>query len=201
MKRWQREFAWAVLGLLLVAAGGASLYHANDWWLSGVMTASVVAWLTGVLAAIYSPAPSRPAIIGAVVAGFLYVLLALGPWFRVHVGPWLLSSQAMVHIESNWLDRQPQVQQQLAFTTVNSPYNYVVTGSGTVTGSGVVTWPQVLTGSTLAVVGAPGNIASPMIVTGHWLCGWLAAGVGAVVAGWIARRSAASVKAKPEDKP
>jgi hypothetical protein len=167
--------------LALPALAGASLYYANDWWLSGVMTVSIVVWLTGVLAAIYRPATNRAAIIGAVLAGFLYVLLALGPWFRVHVGPWLLTSQGLVHVETRWLGRQPQSQQQLAFTTNGNPYTLAVTGSG------AATWQQVMAGSTLAVVNTPTAGGSTFLQVGHWLCGWLAAGLGAIAAIWLSR--------------
>ena len=186
MKRSRRIIAWVVGSLVLSVLAGASLYYANDWWLSGIMTVSIGAWLTGLLAAIYRPAANRPAIVGAVIAGFLYVLLALGPWFRVHVGPWLLSSQALVHVETKWLGRQPQVQQQLAITGAGNPYGYFVSGSGT------TPWPQVLTGSALTVVNSPSPGASTFLVVGHWLCSWLAAALGAVTAIWLTRRRASA---------
>ena len=183
MKSSRRSLAWIALGALLVVASGVALYFANDWWLSGVMTVSIGLWLTGLLAAIYSRAERRPAVIGAVLASFLYVLFALGPWFRVHVGPWLLTSQALVHVETRWLGRQPQAQQQLAFTAVGSPYsNYIASGSSAVLSL------QALTGSTVTLVNAPGTTGSPFVVLGHWLCGWLAAGLGAIAALWLARR-------------
>lgn len=186
MKRSHRIIAWVAGSLVLSALAGASLYYANDWWLSGIMTVSIGAWLTGLLAAIYRTAANRPAIVGAVIAGFLYVLLALGPWFRVHVGPWLLSSQALVHVETKWLGRQPQVQQQLAITGAGNPYGYFVSGSGT------TPWPQVLTGSALTVVSSPSPGASTFLVVGHWLCSWLAAALGAVTAIWLTRRRASA---------
>jgi hypothetical protein len=185
MKWSRRNLAWIALGALLVAVGGVALYFANDWWLSGVMTVSIGLWLTGLLAAIYSRAERRPAVIGAVLAGFLYVLFALGPWFRVHVGPWLLTSQALVHVETKWLGRQPPVQQQqLAFTNVAVPGNTVV-----LSGSGTVTMPQVLSSATMALVASGGDAQNgSILVLGHWLCGWLAAGLGAMAAAWMARR-------------
>jgi len=181
----RRKLLWAVIGSGFLVVTGLALYYANDWWLSGVMTASIVAWLTGVLAAIYSQPERRAMVLGAVLAGFLYVLFALGPWFRVHVGPWLLTSQALIHVETKWLGRQP-VQQQLAFTNVASPYSNVL-----LSGSGTVTMPQVLTGTTLALVASTGAAQNgPFLVLGHWLFGWLAAGLGAFAATWMARRQA-----------
>ncbi len=183
MKLGRRGLVWMALSLLLVGLGAAALYYVNDWLLSGVMTVSVCAWLTGLLAVIYSRPERRAVVIGAVLAGFLYVLFALGPWFRIHIGPWLLTSQALVHVETKWLGRQPQVQ-QLAFANVANPYINFVPG-----GTGTVTMPQVFTGTTLTVVGSSGSAQhGPFLVMGHWLFGWLAAGTGAIVAGWMARR-------------
>ena len=198
MKLGRRGLMWIALAVVLVLLGGAALYFANDWWLSGVMTVSIFAWLAGILAAIYSRAMHRPAILGAVLAGFLYVLFALGPWFRVHVGPWLLTSQALVQIETKWLGRQPQTQQQLALTTIASPYNSYIN-----TVSGVVTPQQVLSGTTLALVGSTtGPAGSPFLVLGHRLCGWVAAGLGAIAAAWISLRAAEPVtKQSPGGEP
>ena len=188
----RRKLLWGAIGIGFLAVAGLALYYANDWWLSGVMTASIVAWLTGVLAAIYSRPERRAAVVGAVLAGFLYVLFALGPWFRVHVGPWLLTSQALVQVESKWLGRQPQAQQQLAFTNVALPNGNVL-----LSGSGTVTIPQVLSSTTMALVASAGVAQNgPFLVLGHWLFGWLAAGLGAVAATWMARRRASHEAAK-----
>jgi hypothetical protein len=143
----RRKLLWALIGTGFLVVAGLALFYANDWWLSGVMTVSIVAWLTGVLAAIYSRPERRAVVIGAVLAGFLYVLFALGPWFRVHVGPWLLTSQALVHVETKWLGRQPQVQ-QVTYTAVPNPSWSYNTG-----GSTIVAAPQILSGTTLAMIG------------------------------------------------
>jgi len=177
----RRKLLWALIGTGYLVVAGLALLYANDWWLSGVMTASIVAWLTGVLAAIYSRPERRAVVLGAVLAGFLYVLFALGPWFRVHVGPWLLTSQALVHVETKWLGHQLQVQ-QLAYTGVPYPVT-----AYTSTGSTALTLSQV-SGTTLALVGAKSpSYSRSFVVLGHWLFGWLAAGLGAAVATWMTR--------------
>jgi len=190
----RRKLLWGAIGMGFLVVAGLALYYANDWWLSGVMTVSIVAWLTGVLAAIYGRPERRAVVIGAVLAGFLYVLFALGPWFRVNVGPWLLTSQALVHVETKWLGRQPQAQQQLAFANVALPNSNVF-----LSGSGTVTMPQGLTSTTMALVASVGVVQNgPFLVLGHWLFGWLAAGLGAAAASWMARPRANKEGAKTE---
>lgn len=194
MKLGRRGLVWMTLSLLLVGLGAAALYYANDLWLSGVMTVSVFAWLTGLLAVIYSRPERRPAIVGAVLASFLYVLFALGPWFRVHVGPWLLTSQALVQVETRLLGRQPQVQ-QLAYTAL--PYPATVYSSA---GSTALNISQVASGATFTLVGTTSLAYSQsFVILGHWLCAWPAAGLGAVVAGWIARRRVSLVASSGQE--
>jgi hypothetical protein len=199
MGRIDRTVLWILVGVAFVVLAAAALYYANDWWLSGVVSASVVVWLAGVLAAIYGRPERRAIVVGAVLASFLYVLFALGPWFRANVGPWLLTSQALVHVESRILGRQPQVQ-QITYTAVPSApppaYSGGYGGSGT-----VVLAPQLSSGSTLALVGALAPSASPALITlGHWLCGWLAAAGGALAAAWFTRRSKSPAPTDAEPK-
>jgi hypothetical protein len=165
-------------GVSFLLIAGLALVYANDWWLSGVMTASIVCWLAGVLAAIYCPPEPRPALVGAIVFGLLYVTLALGPWFRGQVGPWLVTSQALTHVETKWLGRQPQVQPQQVWTY---PVLSDVSGSAYITTGGSSTiW---LGSQPTASVPA----ASRFVEIGHWLCGWIAAAVGAGAAAWMSR--------------
>src|SRR5687768_17280396 len=71
MRRILPTLPWVIGGIAFVAVAVLALYYVNDWWLSGVVTASILAWLAGVLAAIYSR--PRAFVVGAVIAGFLYV--------------------------------------------------------------------------------------------------------------------------------
>src|SRR5262245_54347086 len=192
----RRALAWAGIAVLFLVASGLALYYVNAWWLSGVMTVSIVAWLAGVLAAIYSRPERRSVVIGAVLASFLYVLFALGPWFRVNVGPWLLTSQALAHVETKWLGRSTAEQQLVTLYNTVAPSGLAFDLTGTALVSGLVTQPA---GSISMTV--PLAQQSSFIVLGHWLCGWLAAATGALAASWMARRRAASIKpARAEDK-
>ncbi|MCI0357762.1 MAG: hypothetical protein L0211_04650 [Planctomycetaceae bacterium] len=195
MKPSRRVLVWVGIGVLFLITGGLALYYANAWWLSTVMSVSIAAWLAGVLAAIYSRPERRGVVIGAVLASFLYVLFALGPWFRVNVGPWLLTSQALAHVETKWLGRATADQQLLALANVVSPNTLTLDSSGTVLVN--------VTGSITGTVNVP-TVAhhSSFVVIGHWLCGWLSAALGALAASWMTRRQAARTRpADAEDKP
>ena len=182
------RWAWWVGGLsgfLLFAA--AAMLYGNDWWLSGILTVSVVAWLAGVLAAIYSSAERRAPVLGAVAAGFLYVLLAVGPWFNANVSPWLVTTRALVHIETKWLGRESQ--QQLVYQTI-VPTGYTgagYSGIGFTGGSGFMQ-PQVWPNYSIATTTQAASGLSTFVAMGHWLCGWLSAALGMLAAAWMVRR-------------
>jgi hypothetical protein len=194
MMRQLPYWLWTAAGVsaFLIFAAGALLYG-NDWWLSGIVTVLILAWLAGVLAAIYAPPGRRATILGAVVCGFLYILLALGPWFGASVSPWLLTTRVLTTIETQWLRRQPQ--QQVAYQMMPAPYYTGLSGFGYSGGSSVITSTATMPGSgfltTYPVVNSyvpvPGG-PSTFVAIGHWLCGVLAAGVGALAAAWISRR-------------
>src|SRR6185295_2795738 len=80
---------WILLSLLL-------LLYGNDWWLSGLTTLTVFAWLAGLLVVMFQQGRIRAAATGAVIAAAAYWLLALGPWFSTNVGPTLLTSRLLV---------------------------------------------------------------------------------------------------------
>jgi hypothetical protein len=189
--RLQRRERWLIglaagascVGFVLVA-----LAYANEWWLSAIMTASIAAWLAGVVWAVYCRPGERVLALGAVIAGFLYILLALGPWFQTNIGPWLLTTRAFHYLETKWLkpDSPPQGM------TFNVPWfysgGYGDPNSIFISGSGVMPgYPQM--GGATYVVNTP-TVSGPsaFAAVGHWLAAWACAGGGAVVAGWIARR-------------
>ena len=194
---------WAAAGgsAFLIFSAGALLYG-NEWWLSGIVTILILAWLAGVLAAIYAPPGRRATVLGAVVCSFLYILLALGPWFSGSVSPWLLTTRVLTTIETQWLLRQPQP--QVAYQVMPTPY-YSGGYSGFGYSGGTVLTTSVMPGggwagfqpinSYVPVASGP----STFVAIGHWLCGVLAAGVGALAAAWISRRqpSAASGGVNP----
>ena len=184
---------WSCAGgsAFLIFSLGALLYG-NEWWLSSIVTVTLLVWLAGLLALIYSSTSQRPMLAGALAASFLYLLFALGPWFNAAVGPWLLTTRALTNIETQWLRRDAQ-QPQVVYQMVPSPYpsaggSAIWTSSGMLMPggySGPSIYPGYVTTSTYAPV-ATGP--STFVTIGHWLCGWVAAIAGALAAGWISRR-------------
>ena len=190
----QRHQQW-VIGLAIattcVCFALVALAYANDWWLSFILTFSILAWLSGVLWTVYCRPGERAIALGALIAGFLYIVLALGPWFRGNVGPWLLTSRAFHFIDTQLLKRE--VPQAAWYQAVSPPFYPSGYGSYSM-GVPVTTTPNVWTSyppvaSTTVLLGSPSvAVPSTFAAVGHWLSAWLAAGMGALAAGWIARR-------------
>jgi hypothetical protein len=195
--RSYRVLTWTLAGIGFLAVAAVALYYANDWWQSGIMTISILAWLGGMLAAIYGVPDRRPLVVGALVASLLYVLFALGPWFRGHVGPWLVTSQAIAHVETKWLGRQPS---QILVPVVQPTWTSypVITGGGGYVNLGIGGSP--MGSSTFMIqqsIAVPGRFAE----IGHWLFAWIAAAVGGLAAIWMSRRGPREGAAKMEAAP
>jgi len=162
---------WILLSLLL-------LLYGNDWWLSGLITLTIFAWLAGLLVAMFQQGRLRVAATGAVIAAGSYWLLALGPWFGTNVGPTLLTTRGLAQVDL-WLHGPPQ---QTAAITWASPYSQPVY----VSGSGVINAGMMPTGGpnsfafvNTTLVPAGGSVFQPL---GHWLLIWFCAGIGACAA-------------------
>src|SRR5262245_6820348 len=170
-----RRLLCVAIGVGCFALATVLTVYANSWWLSALVTLSIGCWLGGVLLAIYTPPRQRAALLGALVCSFFYMLLAGGPWFEAHVGPWLLTTRALVAIDTNLLGNQPAQQGvtlQLAPPNANLVYAMAFNPLGRPT----------------AVWQSPTS-PSPFVATGQWLLAWCAAASGAFAARWLARRS------------
>jgi hypothetical protein len=162
-------------GLAVCLVITAPVLYANDWWLSGIVTVSLFCWLAGVLAAIYGRIEWRPALVAGLAAGFLYVLFALGPWFRGNVAPWLATTRLLAFIDSNL--QGPGQTQQVVYQTLPSAYftsgNVTTMPMGGYGGSGYGGSGMMPGGSTMVTVPVVQAAHSPRIAIGHWLFGWL----------------------------
>ena len=160
---------WILLSLLL-------LLYGNDWWLSGLTTLTVFAWLAGLLAVMFQQGRIRAAATGAVIAAAAYWLLALGPWFSANVGPTLLTSRLLAGADL-MLHGNTQQTQALAWSYPMGQATYV-TGSPAVYPSNTLQasfMPQSYTIVTNAAASPGGTVFQSL---GQWLFIWLCAGIG-----------------------
>jgi len=179
-----RRLLYLAIGVGCFAVATASLRYANAWVVSVIVTLSIGCWLTGLLWAIYTPKDRRVLALGALVCSFLYFLLSGGPWFRDHVGPWLLTTRALVAMDTYVLGHeQPAAVNQPVPMSV--PWAYTNSGrGGYITMAPTATiWPT----QPSPIVESP---ISASVVVGQWLFAWCAAALGGWAAVWIARRSA-----------
>jgi hypothetical protein len=198
MGRTDRRVLATLGAVVAIGAAGAILYFANLWWLSGIVTLSIGMWLAGVLAALYGDAARRPAIVAALAASLLYVTFALGPWFRSQVSPWLLTTRGLAALEHRVFKR-PQADTFLTYAMQPNPY--VSTGSTIPMGG----WPAGGDSTMITTTNVSGSVvwalptanippaadlpATTLVQVGHWLCAWIAAGIGAVAVTWARRRA------------
>lgn len=208
MGRTDRRVMWGLLAGGAVFAAAAVLYFANVWWLSGIVTLSIGAWLAGVLGAIYGDPARRPALVAALAASLLYATFALGPWFRSQVSPWLLTTRGLAALEHQVFQRP------LAGVVLTYPVQSIPYGSMGSTTMPLVGWPAgggstMITSTNISgsvVWATPAANVSPaadlpatvLVQTGHWLCAWIAAGIGALAVAWARRRASRRDQAAAE---
>jgi len=154
------------------------LLYGNDWWLSGLMTLTVFAWLAGLLVVLFQEERIRSVATGAVIASAAYWLLALGPWFGSNVGPSLLTSRCLASADL-WLHGSPQQTQSIAWTSYPSSQPVYLTGSGVVNAIPSPGGPNSFAFINTTAVPAGGGTFQPV---GHWMLVWLCAGIGGCAA-------------------
>jgi hypothetical protein len=191
MGRTDRRVLFVLTAAVLVGAAVAVLYFANIWWLSGIVTLSIGAWLAGVLAAL----------VAALAASLLYVTFALGPWFRSQVSPWLLTTRGLAVLEHQVFQRPMadsllalQYAQPIPFGSTAIPTGGWPAGWPAGSGSTLITTTNVSGGVVWATPTATIPVgtdlpATTLVQVGHWFCAWLAAGIGAIAVTWARRRA------------
>ncbi len=92
MKMGRLTIAGLLLLIAACALGAAALKNPTVLWAQLMLTLALTSLLLATLAAIVGRG-DRSFAIGFAVLGWIYLLLALGPWFGQQFGPWLLSSR------------------------------------------------------------------------------------------------------------
>jgi hypothetical protein len=164
---------WILLSLLL-------LLYGNDWWLSGLTTLTVFAWLAGLLAVMFQQGRIRVAATGAVIAAAAYWLVALGPWFSANVGPTLLTSRLLASVDV-MLHGNNQPAHAITWTYPPTQPAYINSGPGIYTSNTLQAafLPQTYTLVTNAAASPGGTVFQSL---GQWLLIWLCAGIGGCAA-------------------
>lgn len=173
--------SWVLLSVLL-------LLYGNDWWLSGLTTLTVFAWLAGLLVVMFQQGRVRAAATGAVIAAVAYWLLALGPWFSVNVGPTLLTSRLLASVDV-MLHGNNQPAQAITWTYPPTQPAYINGGPAALYTSNTFQAafvPQAYTLITNAAASPGGTVFQAL---GQWLFIWLCAGVGGCAALLMQMRS------------
>ena len=160
---------WTLIALLL-------LIYGNHWWLSGLTTLTVFVWLAGLLVVMFQQGRPRAAATGAVIAAAAYWLLALGPWFSMNVGPTLLTSRGLAHLNV-LLHGNSQQTQTVAWSYPQTQPVFVGGGLGPIQTSPLRQASLAMLNSNF---GLQGN--SVFQACGQWLTIWYCAAVGGCTA-------------------
>jgi hypothetical protein len=187
MRRFIRA---ALLGLAFVTIAGVFAvlaWFANEWVVSALASAAVLAWLAGWLAIFYGRDRVRAAAIGAVVAGAAYWLLALGPWFQANVGSTLLTSRLLAWVEATHRQSVHVANPNGVFTTIDLGSGYVPANTALGDIDLVTTTPYVVT--TIPPVPQAPTGMSAFQLAGHWSLAWLFALAGGALASFLHRRA------------
>jgi hypothetical protein len=165
-------FVWTLLSIPL-------LLYGNDWWLSGLTTLTIFAWLGGLLVVIFQQGRVRAAATGAVIAAAAYWLLALGPWFSTNVGPTLLTSRMLAQADV-MLHGNSQQTQMVTWSYPQTQPVYVTGDINTLQTSPLRQASLAILNSNIVMQGS--SVFQPL---GQWLLIWMCAAVGGCAALWM----------------
>ena len=103
------RFRFSLLSLmalvLILATAFAALRSATEAWASATFSIALLVLLLAVLAAIFVRGRDRAFWVGASLVGWIYLLFVYAPWFEVHVGGWLATTQFFSFLESRIASR------------------------------------------------------------------------------------------------
>jgi hypothetical protein len=167
----------SLIGLTTLAGlASAALAKPSVEWLSVVVSLTVGAIFVQAFRALLFGGPSRAAAIGWLFFVTAYLALTIGPWLNTHVGPQLVTSQALAYAQAHWRkDSPPAYVHDVSRLNVNQVWIDLMSGRRTNT---------LEYANELWTIGGDTFMASSnhFQLSGHWLCAWLAGWLGAALA-------------------
>ena len=197
------SFRFSLRQLLVViavaAVACAALARPSYLWHSTIVTATVVAMMGMLIAAIVGRERARPFAVGWLLLSVGYLAVVLGPWTSTQVAPQLLTTKALAKLEARWHADQPSPPLFQPLGVNYTDYN----GDGTVDlwvsepglyygqpagGSGALLW-NINTGRFISR-SAPADLANYSVfqATAHWLVAVVLGQIGGWFAMALARR-------------
>lgn len=158
------RFSIAHLLLLIVFLGFsfAALRSPSQLWANAWFSAALVVLTIAVLAAVYRRGRRRAFWVGFASCGWLYLVLAVGPWFGTLVGSFLVTTAALDILASHVAPSSPPAVGMFVLstpgpTTITAPKalpagNPPPSGAGGVMGSGTMSAAGMMPGAGLYVV-------------------------------------------------
>jgi len=180
----------SLLGLTTLAGlGSAALAKPSDEWLSVVVSLTVGAIFVQTFRALLFDGPSRVAAVGWLFFVTAYLALAIGPWLHAHVGPQLVTSQALAYAQVHWR-KEPSATnfEDWKRAYVNQTWLDVTGTWMTTNPTGNNVFLNYDSGLLLAAGTSPPE-PNRFQLSGHWLFAWLAGWLGAALATHFQARS------------
>jgi hypothetical protein len=178
----------SLIGLTTLAGlASAALAKPSDEWLSVVVSLTVGAIFVQTFRALLFEGPSRVAAVGWLLFVTAYLALTIGPWLHTHVGPQLVTSQALGYAQIHW--RREPTPTDVDYMTRTSVWLDLTNQLMAANAMGNTVALNDGTSSTLLAAGSTPPAISQFQLSGHWLFAWLAGWLGAALATHFQARS------------
>jgi hypothetical protein len=122
--RWVRFSVAGLMGVVLLLALGMAALRANsDFWASTLFTGVVLLLSVSVIAAMATRGTARSTWTGMAVFGWVYLVIAFGPWTKEAIGPPpLVTSILLDYLQDYVVSETPYLVPAQQLTTSNTVY-------------------------------------------------------------------------------
>ena len=172
----------------------AALAKPSGDWLTVVITLTALAFSFQLLRALVLNGGTQAAAIGWLMFAAAYLALVFSPWLGERTGPDLITSRVILAAQQRWLPEARSAGLQLAFSpdgsslvaSTGSPWQTAVKVNSDASYS--LVYSLLAAGDWGTPAARPPSPAELFCRTAHWLCAWLAGGLGAAVAAFCYSR-------------